>query len=58
MGFSGAGQHVPLSGVTATARLFSISASKEKGVGGKQHKNRETSVYFSMLSGAWDLKAK
>lgn len=58
MGFSGAGQHVPLSGVTATARLFSVSASKEKEKKEKQQKNRETLVYFSMLSGAWDLKTK
>lgn len=60
MGFSGAGQHVPPSGVTAAARLFSISVSKERGEGGKenQHKNRKTLVYFSMLSGAWGLKTK
>lgn len=30
MGFSGAGQHLLLAGVTAAIRLFSISATKEK----------------------------
>lgn len=45
------------SGVTATSRLFGIFASEEKQKE-KQHKNRQTSVYFSVLSGAWDLKAK
>lgn len=40
MGFSGASQQAPLSGATAIARLFSISASKEKGGKEKQHKIR------------------
>lgn len=57
MRFSGVAGTFLSAGVTAAFGLFSILASKEKGKE-KQHKNRQTSVYFSVLSRAWDSEAK
>lgn len=54
MGFSGASQQAPLSGATAIARLFSISASKEKG-----KKKNSTKLDFGLfVSVLWGLGFK
>lgn len=50
MGFSIAGQHVPFSGATATARLFSTSASKEEGKK-KKPKWRDFGLFFYVVWG-------
>lgn len=54
MGFSGASQQAPLSGAIAIARLFSISASKEKG-----EKKNSTKLDFGLfVSVVWGLGFK
>lgn len=54
MGFRGAGQHVPLSGVTATARLFTISASKEKDE--KENNAKIERLRFIFFYVVWGLR--
>lgn len=58
MRFSGAGEHVSLHWGYSCFWAFQYFGLKRKGKRKKQRKNRQTSVYFSVLSRAWDSKAK